>query len=185
MTTWFGACVLIVFGGAAVGTGLVLLLARLLTAWRPASLPIFLTLSFALGLLGPNLCSGLADTFLFTWPASLYSAFHGTVLACCSAEHNSSPRRGRWLARLAMVGFVLVGYGFFEMCKAIGMYVGWSFLIGFGPALPFTFLAVRAAAKQQLMLGTVWTLLAFAAFFWSAEGLMLWKDLTAEALSHP
>ncbi len=157
MATWFGACMLIVFGGGALGTGLILLLARLFSVWRPAALPVFLTVSFALGLLGPNLFSALADCFLFTWPASLYSAFHGTVLACCGAEKNASPRRGRWLARLGMVGFVLVSYSFFEMCKAIGMYIGWSFLVGFGPAFPFTFLAVRAAVKRRLsIVGAGW-----------------------------
>ena len=73
MATWFGACMLIVFGGGALGTGLILLLARLFSVWRPAALPVFLTVSFALGLLGPNLFSALADCFLFTWPASLYT----------------------------------------------------------------------------------------------------------------
>src|SRR5262249_48492811 len=115
MELWFGACVL-VFGGAALGAALVHLLAKWFVGRQlPGSL-IFLGLAFVLGFLGPNVFSSLLDRCLFTWPASLYAAFHATVLACWWAEQHPGQRRARWLARLAIVGFLLVGYAYFELC---------------------------------------------------------------------
>jgi PQQ-like domain len=178
MTEWFAACVVIIFGGAALGTGLIILLAR----WPGGRmLPVsclWLFLVFILGFLGPNLLSGWLDRFLFTWPASLYAAFHAVVLVCGWAEQHRGQRRARWLARLAILVFLSVGYSFFVMCKAIGMFIGWSFLFGFVPGFPFALLAVRAELRQQrLVVLVAWTLLAFAAFFWSCQGLLLWKSL--------
>jgi outer membrane protein assembly factor BamB len=176
MELWFAACVLLVFGGAALGTGLVHLLAKgLFGRQLPGSL-FFFGLAFVLGFLGPNVFSSLLDRCVFTWPASLYAAFHATLLACWWAEQQPGQRRARWLARLAIVGFLLVGYVYFELCKTVGMFIGWSFLFGFLAASPFTFLAVRAERKQQqFWIVAVWTLVAFAAFFWSCQGLLLWK----------
>jgi len=75
-----------------------------------------------------------------------------------------------------IVGFVLVGYGFFELCRAVGMFIGWSFLFGFPLAFPLTFLAVRAQRKRQpFWVIAGWTMLAFAAFFSTCQGLLLWK----------
>ena len=69
-----------------------------------------------------------------------------------------------------------VGYGYYEACKLIGMYIAWSFLVGFPFAFPLTFLAVRAdLASRSRWQVAAWTLLAFAAFFWSAQGLLMWK----------
>jgi len=124
--------------------------------------------------------SALLDRCLLTWPASLYAAFHGTVLTCMWAEKHPSKRSARWLSRLAILAFVVVGYGFFELCRAVGMFIGWSFLFGFPVAFPFTILAVRAQRKRQ-PIGVIagWTLLAFAAFFWTCQGLLLWKAARA------
>lgn len=176
MLLWFGASVVLIFGGAALMTGLLSLLGR---RWfhRPFWLwVVFLLLVFLLGLLGPNFFSELLDRCLFTWPVSLYAAFHLTLLACGWAEQHPDRRRARWLARLVVVGLLLVCYGYFELCKTIGMFVAWYFLFGLLPAFPVTWLAVRAAVKQQRSwIIAAWMLLAFAVFFWSCQGLYLWK----------
>jgi outer membrane protein assembly factor BamB len=151
MELWFGACVLLVFGGAALGAALAYFLAkRFFGRQLPGSL-MFLGLAFVLGFLGPNVFSSLLDRCLFTWPASLYAAFHATLLACWWAEQHPGRRRARWLARLAIVGFLLVGYAYFELCKTIGMFIGWSFLFGFLAASPFTFLAARRTEAAAVL----------------------------------
>ena len=67
-------------------------------------------------------------------------------------------------------------YSYYEGCKTIGMFVAWSFLVGFPFAFPLTFLAVRAALKERrAWIIVVWTALAFTMFFWSAQALLLWK----------
>lgn len=139
----------------------------------------FLGSAFILGSFGlaVNL---VLDHYVFTWPAALYAAFHSTVRTCWQAEHDGDPRRARWRARLAMVAFLLVGYGYFELCKMMGMFVGWSFLFGFPAAFPLSLLAVRAETKQQSRgILAVWMLLAFSAYFWSCQGLLLWRAARA------
>ncbi len=97
----------------------------------------------------------------------------GLLLA---AGQQPDDRRGFWLARLVVVLFLVAVYAYYELCKAVGMFIAWSFLIGFPPAFPLTFLAVRADRNgQPLWIVAAWTLLAFGVFFWSAQALLLWK----------
>jgi hypothetical protein len=172
MTLWFAASVVLVLGGAAAFTWLV----RRVNKAIPAA-SIFFPCALILGYLGPNVFSALADQCLFTWPACLYVALHAAMLACAWAELQATSARARWSARLVVLGFLAMAYAYYELCKAVGMFIGWSFLVGFPFAFPFTALAVRTSLKKRnfLIVG-VWTVLAFAAFFWSAQGLLLWKS---------
>lgn len=174
MLLWFAVCVVFVFGGAALATALATRILHRL----PRS-PVFLGVAFILGLLGPNVFSALADQCLFTWPASLYAAFHATMLAVVWAAQEPGSRRTRWLARFAVAGFLVTAYGYFEACRSVGMFIGWCFLVGFPFAFPVTFLAVRATLTQRPRWhAAAWTLVAFTAYFWSSQALLLWK--TAE-----
>src|SRR5262249_39488374 len=142
--------------------------------------PVFLGVAFVLGVLGPNVFSALLDRCLFTWPASLYVAFQVVMMVCCRALERRGDRRAGWLARLAILGFLLVGYGYFELCKAVGMFVAWGFLFGFPAAFPFAYLAARAQRKgRRSWVVAGWTLLGFAAYFWSCQALLLWKAAQA------
>jgi hypothetical protein len=173
---WFAASVVLVFGGAAVGSGLLLVSARSLCGRQLPGTPVVLSLVFLLGLIGGSAAGGWLERCLFTWPASLYAALHATVWACLWAEAPPPRRHARWLARLAMLGLVLIGYGYFELCRAVGMFVAWSFLLGFPLAFPFTILAVRAERRHNpVWITAVWTVLAFAAFFWSSQAFLWWK----------
>jgi hypothetical protein len=168
MALWF-MCGLAALGGASV---IVLAIARFVKR----STFLFFPVAMLLGFLGPNVFSALVDQTLFTWPVSLYAAFHAALYACCWAEIQEGKTPPRLLTQLVVVGFLLTGWGYYEMCKSVGMFIAWSFLIGFPCAFPLTLLAVRAALLQQPRWRVAaWTLLAFAAFFWSAQGLLLWK----------
>lgn len=169
---WFAVSVLFIFGGAALVTITLRWLIRRDIAWSLVSLVV----AFVLGCTGPNLLSAYFDRCLFTWPASLYAVFHAVVWVCWRAEQQPAQRRLRWLARLAIVVLVLVGFVYYEMCKTIGMFVAWSYLAGFPFAFPMTFLAVRAdGTPQRTWIVALWTLLAFSAFFWSCQALFWWK----------
>ena len=175
MTLWFNACLLLAFGGAVLIIGVVSGIVTYGLPGRSAGPFLFWLCVFILGLLGPNVVSWCLDRFLFTWPASLYAGFHATMLICSQAAR----QRGRWsgwTARVVIVGLLLLCYGYFEACKIIGMFVGWAFLVGLPIAFPFTYLAVRSATmKRPVWLQAVWSLIAFAVFFWSCEGLLAWK----------
>jgi hypothetical protein len=171
---WFAAC-LSAFGGGAAGTVLVLFLSRGgLCPQVPGSVVLW-GLLFLLGLLGPSVLSSLANQLLFTWPASLYAAFHAALLTCWWAERQPKRRPARWLARLAMLCFLLAGYGYFELCKATGMFVAWTFLAGFLPAFPMTLMAVREETRGRIWLAAAWALMAFSAFYWTCPALLAWK----------
>ncbi len=176
---WSGAS-LFVFGLAALGALAGSFLATRWFAWSMPRSALFWGLTFLLGLLGPNLCSVWLERCVFTWPVSLYAAFHATVIVCVWAARRPAERRAAWLARLALLGFALVGWGYFELCRSVGMFVGWTFLFGFPAAFPFTWLAVRAENKpQRLVVVAAWTLLALAAYFTGCQALLLWKSAHA------
>jgi outer membrane protein assembly factor BamB len=168
MATWFVACVAIL----AVAAGVVALL-RLTTGRQCGGILIWV-LVFVLGLLGPNVFSSLFDRCLFTWPVSLYAVFHLTLRTGRWAVQERSRVAG-WLARLTIAVFLLVGYGYFELCRIVGMFVAWAFLFGFPASFPLTWLAVRAEANRRPVWAAVWALLAFAVFFWSGHALLWWK----------
>ena len=175
MAVWFAACLLDMLG-AVLATGAVLMLARRLLDRRLRAAPILWSCVFVLGVLGPGAPSALADRLLFTWPVALYAAFHATLLVCWWAEAHPARRRARWLARLAFVGLALIGYGYFDLCRAAGMYIGWTFLFGFPAAFPLTLLATRAEIQgRRAWIVAAWTLPAFAAYFGSCQALLLWK----------
>jgi hypothetical protein len=172
LALWFGAGLL-----DLAGAGLLLLLAR---RWLdlPAG-PTYWGTAFVLGLLGPGPISALCDRLIFTWPLAVYVAFHATVLAYVWAGREPQRRRC-WLARLTLAAMLLIGWGYFELCRAAGMYIVWAFLAGFPAALPLTLLAVRAEINgQRPWLIALWTLPAFALFFASGQAL-LWCKTTAE-----
>jgi hypothetical protein len=164
MLLWYTTSLLFAFGGAALATGLVRL------ATRNHLTAIFWASVFCLGLLGPNLLGAFLERFVFTWPATLYAAFHVTLAAYCWAAHEPA-RKSPWLARLTLLSFLLTALAYFELCKAVGMFIGWSFLFGLLPAFPVSWLAIRA--RTQLWRGTIWTLLAFTIYFWSCQGLFI------------
>lgn len=175
MTLWFGIGVISLCGAALV-TGLAVIVGRCALGRYPACSGLFWGIAFLLGLLGPNVFSAFLDRCLFTWPLSLYVAFHATVLACLKAEQPPGKTRSNWHARIVIVGFLFVCYGYFELCKAVGMFIGWSFLFGFPLAFPMTFLAAHSTIKRKCWwIGAGLTLLGFAAYFWGGWGLLLWK----------
>ncbi len=173
---WFGASVIMMLAAATTVT-----FARRVVgpshaksaSWTVA----FFTLTFVLGFLGPNLMSRLVGQCLFTWPTCLYFALHATVMVLWRAERHADKRRARHLARLAVLGFLLVAYGYFELCRTVGMFIAWVFLFGLLPAFPFAVLAVRAEAQgHRRALSAFLVLLAFAVFFWSCAAFLAWKE---------
>ncbi len=171
MSLWF-ACGLLALGAA----GLSVLAMQRFIKRQIATALLFFLITMLLGFLGPNVVSTLLDQTIFTWPVCLYAAFHAALYACCWAEGPETKVRARWLARSLGAGFLLVGWSYYQLCNLVGMFIAWSFLVGFPFAFPLTLLAVHAALKGQARwIVAAWTSLAFAAFFWSAQALLLWK----------
>jgi outer membrane protein assembly factor BamB len=179
MRLWYGCCILCLGGAAFLNRCIRLLSLAIKKQSRvPAGPALFWTTTFVLGFLGPNAASAWADRCLFTWPVCLYAAFHLTLQTSVWAVKYPEIRTAKWLARTCILALVLVMAGYFELCKNAGMFIGWYFLIGFAPAFPFTAWTVFLGTKKySAWLLSLWTILAFTIFFWSAQGLFMWKSL--------
>jgi hypothetical protein len=172
MTSWFAAFVF-VLAASAVLAGLVYLVLKRRFNVQPSGALLMLGFALVLGCLGPNVFSSLCDRLLFTLPAALHAEFNLTLLGCAQAGRSPAKRGTRWLAGLLVVGLLFFCYGYFELCRAAGMYISWVALLGLVPALPLSLLAVRAVVKgERTLLIAAWTVLAFAVFFWSSQLLV-------------
>jgi hypothetical protein len=174
LKVWF-ACSGLIFGAVALLVVAVKGIAAFFKIRFSGDL-LFWGLLFVAGFLAPRFFGPWFNGCVFTWPVSLYAALHLTLRACFGAEQAPARGKGRWLARAAMLGLVLVGYGYFELCWTIGMFIAWSFLFGLLPAFPLAMLAARAEAHgRPLWTIAWWSLLGFAALFWGGPALLLWR----------
>jgi outer membrane protein assembly factor BamB len=176
---WFGWCLGGVFGGAGVVASLMTILAR--WSQRPGAKKWFSTTyaisAFLLGLVGTSVFSIWADTFVLTWPASLYVAFRVTLAVVVWAEPRPVQRRRRLLARGVTLLFLALLYGYYRLCVEMGYPMAWGFLAGFLPAAP---MAVLAARSQRSWLVVLADITAFAVYFWVSGLLPGWKDRWVE-----
>jgi len=81
-------------------------------------------------------------------------------------------RRARWTSLAALTIFLLLCFGYYRLCPAVGYVMAWTFLAGFAPAAPAAILATRT---RRLWLRAAADLLGFAAYFWLSGMLPAWK----------
>jgi hypothetical protein len=157
---WFAYCVG-AFGMAAA----VALLLRIRFSKRVARFA-FAIVAFGLGAVGTTVLGAWAETFVLTWPVSLFVAFR--VALSVGLARTAVGWRHQVLARLALVGFAVLCFGYYRLCLVVGYAMAWSFLAGFLPAAPF---AVCAAKTQRIWLRLIADVVGFTIYFW-ASGLL-------------
>ncbi|MEX1229809.1 MAG: PQQ-binding-like beta-propeller repeat protein [Planctomycetaceae bacterium] len=112
--------------------------------------------------------------FFFTWPAALLGIFQWAILENVTLKrHADLPRRERLrkslVVRLVDVAFVLICIGYFWALHRLSLPHEWVFLIGFAAAIPFCWKASQAATRtHRLIIPIGWSLLGFAAGYWSS-----------------
>jgi outer membrane protein assembly factor BamB len=159
---WFLACAAGVFLPAAVLGALAAAVALRGWRWATASGTFWLT-AFVLGIAATPVLSTRLESFVCTWPASLYAALAVTLRATVRAERRPDRRRARWEARGVILLFVGVVLGYYSLCKAVGLMTLWAFIPGFLPALVF---AVPAAKVRWRPVALACDVCGFAAYFW-------------------
>jgi outer membrane protein assembly factor BamB len=170
---WFVACLAAVFLPAAVLTVLAAGLAR--SGWRRlAAESAFCLTAFVLGIAAMPVLNTKLETFVCTWPASLYVALAVTLHAVVRAERQPANRRSRWQARGITLLFLAVVLGYYQLCKTVGLMTLWAFLPGFLPALIF---AVPAAKFRRAPLALACDACGFAAYFWVSGLGIGWRAL--------
>ncbi len=130
--------------------------------------------ALALGCIGTTVFSQWADTFVLTWPASLYVGFRLTVGAIQWAESQQSKSRPRLISRAVAIVFLACGYAYYRICLDVGYAMGWCFLAGFLPATPATVMATRA---RRLWLRALAELAGFTIYFWFSGFFPTFKRL--------
>jgi outer membrane protein assembly factor BamB len=143
---------------------------------RRACPGLFWSTTFLVGLFGSSLFSHLCGTLVFTWPASLFAAFQLTLLAIVPRAGQPSTKTSRWISRLAVLVFVALCGGYYELCKRVGLVTGWGFLFGFLPGFPFAVVIARIQVRRaSVWRQAVMTLAAFSVYFWGSGLFTLWK----------
>jgi hypothetical protein len=134
----------------------------------------FLVAAFVLGTVGTTLYSEWADTFVLTWPASLYVGFRVLLSLAVWAGRQRRTLAIRLRAAAALAVFLAICVGYFKLCAAIDFPVGWFFLMGFLPSAPA---AALAANQQRGWLRWVLDSVGFGVFFFAGGLLPEWKTV--------
>jgi hypothetical protein len=170
---WFVACLSGVFAPAALAAVVVATVTP--RPWRRgAGQATFWITAFVSGIVATPVLSTLRETFVCTWPASLYAAMALTLRAAERAGRPNASRHTRWQARGATLLFLAVVWGYYQLCKKVGLMTLWAFLPGFLPACLF---AVPAAKSRWLALAFACDACGFAAYFWLSGLAIGWRSL--------
>jgi hypothetical protein len=146
---------------------------KLIPRFNPRA--VFVMSAFSLGAIGTTVIGTWFDTFVWTWPVPLYVAFSSVM--SIGLDRHAHGWRHQVVARLALLLFTALCYGYYRLCMAVGYAMAWGFLVGFVPALPFGVFANRIA-NQKLR----WLLdgLGFVVYFWISALIPGFKDAWGE-----
>ncbi len=138
---------------------------------------LFWTTAFVLGALGTTVLSPWRGDFVFTWPICLFVAFQVAVYETRWRSTTETPRRSWWRSRWGMFTFLGVCVAYFLICRRLSLVFEWSFLCGFGFALPFVAVGAfwRRDSRWHPLWVSGWMGLGFTVFFWSAALVLWWK----------
>lgn len=111
---------------------------------------------------------------VFAWPAALFIAFQGAVVAAVWSRDRGG--WSRWGGRVALLAFAAMCWGYLWLCRSLYIPMGYGFLTGILPALPVAWLAARHMARGNRLIGDLaWTLAAFSVYFWASGIFTVWK----------
>lgn len=137
---------------------------------------VFWSAAFLLGLAGTAIYSRLWDTFILTWPASLFVAHQVTLVTVVWVQRQPSGRRPRWRARVVVACFLVICLGYYELCKVAGAVPAWRFLIGFLPAWPLALPAAYTQVRRSRPpLRALLLAAAFSLYFWASGFATAWR----------
>jgi hypothetical protein len=128
------------------------------------------------GLAGTTLLSRWREDLIFTWPLSLYAAFHLAALELpwTRRQLSQAVRRRSLIAGLAIIAS---GLGYFWLCRRLSLVFEWAFLAGYLPSLAAVLLDHWVSDRKwsfalKLLALAATTLAGFAAFYWAGVALL-------------
>lgn len=176
MRTWYFAGTLVLAAASGL-TGLVSIPIRIYEGKWPtaAAWRVFGALSFLIGAAAITPISIWRQEFVFTWPLSLYIAFHATFrqLRFSRREHVTVRRRvWEWTVILVFLGVCMTYY---LLCRRLSLVMEWMYLCGFVAAIPILFVErwwLRSGRNAAAAM-TLFPLLGFTAYDWACVALMI------------
>ncbi len=175
---WYQVCAGVILGSALALASVIHGLCRW-RGWRAAPRAgwvVFGLASFLLGLAGTTVASRYLDQFVLTWPVCLFVAYDTVLFTITWAERQPNLKRSRWVSRLVVVLFLVLGFVYYELCRTVGLATGLWFLIGLLPAFPLGVLAARFQYHgRHWLLQMLSVLAAFTVYFWSSGLLLVWR----------
>lgn len=164
---------------AAIAWGLLWLFAR---GERRSPIPgragwfVFWTAALVLGFWGTPLVNRLWDGFVLTWPVSLFVGQQLALTAVLRTRREPGKTAGAWRTGLAVVFWLLICLGYYDLCRRLTLGIAWVFLIGFLPSWPLAIPAARQSLHEGRPLRRLlWTLSAFSLYFWASTAFVFWR----------
>ncbi len=173
---WFVVSLIGIFGVSVGATGcLRLAIGSRLNLVRARWL--FWSIAILFGSLGTTFISAWRGDFVFTWHIPLFVTFVAAVTELKLSKQRTPLDYSAWRSVLAAVSLLIVSCGYFLLCRRLSLVFEWSFLCGFPAALPFVLAGafMFRGRPWRFAWELVMTFLAFAAFFWSAVAILVWR----------
>jgi len=162
---WYFASLILLLTGA--------LCAVALSHFIRNSFVVFLLTTAIFAALGPLVLSPLVGEFIFTWPLCLFSAY--LFLFKTMAESFDNPEASPYFSRFVLLGFLIVCFGFYQICHYLFIVSGIGFLVGIIPAVPFALFIAKHFEEKITLKVFCEIILLFSVFFWGAALFILWK----------
>lgn len=162
---WLGTS-FVLLGLAAIAAIAVHVASKQVSARETSIVGVMLTFAFALGAVGPNLLSAAFDCCLFAWPLSVFVVCHAAVRAAVLKSHG-----GRlWIAALAVTCLA-----YFAACRAVGMSIGWYFLMGLPAAFLLSTFSAVVERRQYPVPAGILLLASLTAMMAAGQMFLLWN----------
>lgn len=108
---------------------------------------------------------------VYTWPIALHAIYFAVLQICVTARDDNS-QGAAWKARGALLILIVGCLLYHALCRNYFIVMGWGFIVGILPALPFTLLFQRAMTTLSPKMVTAplifFWICSFTIFYWSA-----------------
>lgn len=180
LRNWFFTGLLILAGSAVLTGGMVALsrckAVPVLTS--QSAWVVFWLLSFIGGAVAMTPVSLWRQEFIFTWPVSLFVAFHATLHSARLRRGSPLPAGSSPLRELTTVCLFLIAcVTYYLLCRRLSLVFEWGFLCGFAAVVPFALAERRLTGDgmARRLARAVCLLLGFTAYYWSSVAVLLLK----------
>ena len=133
----------------------------------------FMTISL-FGVIGPIICSPIAEEFIFTLPITLFIS----LIALFRARKillKQSRKHYQLYSRILLISFILFCFCFYTVCKSLFIISGIGFLVGLIPLLPIALFVNNKSSEKMNFKEYSKIIILFTIYFWCSAIFIVWK----------